>query len=443
VLITGRVPALLLIGAVPVVLLGSFGSGWAVGVLVAWIALVVLLVVLDVVVAPSPRRMRLERELPGAVRLGEPAEASLLITNPGTRRIRGLVRDAWQPSAGTTPTRWPLDLPGGERRAFRATLVPVRRGERRTEQVTVRSLGPLRIAGRQVTLKAPGAVRVLPPFRSRRHLPSRLARLRELDGRTLLQVRGQGTEFDSIREYVRGDDVRSIDWRATARNPALPGAGQRLMVRTWRPERDRRVVVVVDSGRTAAARIADEPRLDTAFESTLLLTALATRAGDRTDLLVWDRRVRARVHAASPAEVLHRMVDAMAPVEPELLETDWAGVPAQVRALTSQRALVVLLTSLEGAGSARGLLSMLPQLTSRHLVVIASVTDPAVAAMTAERHDLDETYLAAAAERTLLDTERIAAAAQRLGAQVVTAPPADLPPALADRYLALKAAGRL
>ncbi|GAA2749530.1 DUF58 domain-containing protein [Amnibacterium kyonggiense] len=441
--ITGRVPLLLLIGGVPLVLLGSSGAGWAIGVLLAWLGLVVLLVVIDVAAAASPRQVRLQRELPNAVRLGEPTEATLLVTNPGTRRIRGLLRDAWQPSAGATPTRWPLDLPGGERRAFRAALVPVRRGERRAEQVTVRSLGPLGVAGRQATLRAPGAIRVLPPFRSRRHLPSRLARLRELDGRTLLQVRGQGTEFDSLREYVRGDDVRSIDWRATARNPALPGAGQRLMVRTWRPERDRRVVVVVDSGRTAAARIADEPRLDTAFESTLLLTALATRGGDRVDLLIWDRRVRARVHAAAPADVLHRMVDAMAPIDPELLETDWSGVPAQVRALTSQRALVVIVTSLEGAGSARGLLTMLPQLTSRHLVVIASVTDPAVAAMTTERHDLDETYLAAAAERTLLDTDRIGAAAARLGAQVVTAPPADLPPALADRYLALKAAGRL
>ena len=442
-MVTGRVPLLLLIGAVPVVLLGAFGTGWALGTLAAWIGLVVLLIVLDLVLAASPRRVRIERELPAAVRLGEPTSASVLLANTGERRIRGVVRDAWQPSAGATPNRWPLDLPGGERRAFRSTLVPVRRGERRTEQLTVRSLGPLRLAARQVTLKAEGAVRVLPPFRSRRHLPSRLARLRELDGRTLLQVRGQGTEFDSIRDYVRGDDVRSIDWRATARNPALPGAGQHLMVRTWRPERDRRVVVVVDSGRTAAARIADEPRLDTAFESTLLLTALATRAGDRVDLLVWDRRVRARVHAAAPAEVLHRMVDAMAPVEPELLETDWAGVPAQVRALTSQRALVVLVTSLEGAGTARALLTMLPQLTSRHVVVIASVTDPAILQMTTERRDLDETYLAAAAERTLLDTDRIAAAAQRLGAQVVTAPPADLPPALADRYLALKAAGRL
>jgi uncharacterized protein (DUF58 family) len=443
VLITGRVAALVLVGLVPEVVLGSFGSAWAVGVLVVWLLLVVLLIAVDVAAAPSPRRVRVERELPAAVRLGEPVPASLLVTNAGTRRIRGLLRDGWQPSAGAVPSRWPADLPGGERRAFPTVLTPVRRGERTTAEITLRSMGPLRLAGRQATLKAPGAIRVLPPFTSRRHLPSRLARLRELDGRTQLQVRGQGTEFDSIREYVRGDDVRSIDWRATARRPALPGAGQQLMVRTWRPERDRRVVLVVDSGRTAAARIADEPRLDTAFESSLLLTALATRAGDRTDLLVWDRRIRARVHNAPPSAVLHRMVEAMAPVEPELLETDWAGVPAQVRALTSQRALVVLLTSLDGAGSARGLLGMLPQLTSRHLVIVASVADPAVVAMTGDRRDRDATFLAAAAERSLLETQRLAAALQRSGAQVVTAAPADLPPALADRYLALKAAGRL
>ena len=76
---------------------------------------------------------------------------------------------------------------------------------------------------------------MLPPFASRRHLPSRLARLRELDGNTSVQVRGQGTEFDSLREYVRGDDVRSIDWRATRPRG-------HTMLRTWRPERDRHVV---------------------------------------------------------------------------------------------------------------------------------------------------------------------------------------------------------
>ena len=94
-------------------------------------------------------------------------------------------------------------------------------------------------------------MRVLPRFSSRKHLPSRLARLRELDGRTSVMIRGQGTEFDSLREYVRGDDVRSIDWRASARRADV-------VVRTWRPERDRRVMIVLDTGRTSAVRVLDE-----------------------------------------------------------------------------------------------------------------------------------------------------------------------------------------
>src|SRR5690606_4891552 len=135
--------------------------------------------------------------------------------------------------------------------------------------VAVRAAGPLGLAGRQGRHAVRGAIRVLPAFTSRRHLPSRLARLRELDGNTSVQVRGQGTEFDSLREYVRGDDVRSIDWRATARSSAT-------MLRTWRPERDRHVVIVVDSGRTAAARVGDGVRMDAAMEAALLLAALAS-----------------------------------------------------------------------------------------------------------------------------------------------------------------------
>jgi uncharacterized protein (DUF58 family) len=335
-------------------------------------------------------------------------------------------------------------VPPGERRRMTLQLTPWRRGNRRTDQVTIRALGPLGLWARQATLAASGRLRVLPPFHSRAHLPSRLTRLRELDGRTPLLIRGQGTEFDSIREYVRGDDVRSIDWRATARHvdPEAPGS-MRLMVRTWRPERDRRIVIVADTSRTAAARVADEPRLDTAWESALLLAALASHAGDRVDFLAWDRRLRGRVHGSSGPELLARMVDVMAGIDAELIEADWASVPGQVRSVTSRHALVVLLTAADSPGSARGLLSVLPQLTSRHTVIVASVSDPALVDAARERTSLDEAYAAAAAERALLDGERVAAAIRRLGAITVTAPPHELPPALADRYLELKATGRL
>ena len=111
--------------------------------------------------------------------------------------------------------------------------------------------------------------------------------------------------------------------------------------------------------------------------------------------------------------------------------------------MTSQRALVVLATPLESPGATRALLAMLPQLTAKHLVVVASVTDPALLEAAADRSDRASVYRAAAAERALLDAERVGAAVRRLGGDVVAAAPLDLPPALADRYLAYKAAGRL
>ncbi|WP_104199298.1 DUF58 domain-containing protein [Cryobacterium sp. Y29] len=433
--LSGRFVLLLALGVVPIVLFGPDPAA-ATGVLVLWLLLVFVLGGLDLALAASPRAVTVERILPARVRLGESVTSELYLTNTGRRRLVGVVRDAWQPSAGAGRNRSRVVVPSGERRLVSLTLTPFRRGERRVEQVTVRSRGPLGLWNRQATLNAPGRIRVLPPFHARKHLPARITRLKELDGRTSVMVRGQGTEFDSLREYVRGDDVRSIDWRATARR-------NDVMVRTWRPERDRRVVILLDTGRTSAARVDNEPRLDTAFEASLLLAALTSVAGDRVDFLAFDRRVRGRVQGASGAALLSQLVDSMALIDPELIEMDWAAVPGQVRSITSQHALVVVLTSVDAAGASTGLLSVLPQLTKRHTVIVASVLDPATVLAAATRGGRDEIYRAAAAERALLDVARVSAAIRRLGADVVTASPAQLPPALADRYIALKAAGRL
>jgi uncharacterized protein (DUF58 family) len=435
--LTGRFVILLAVGAVPVI---AFDAAWA---LWGWLGFVAVITTVDLLLAGSPRRARIGRDLPARVRLGETVRADAIITNLGTRAIRGAVRDAWQPSAGAATTRHPIDIPPGERRVVSTALTPFRRGERRSAAITIRSLGPLRLAARQATMVAEGDIRVLPPFTARKHLPSRLARLRELDGRTSVMIRGQGTEFDSLREYVRGDDVRSIDWRATARRTDPVQGGPSLVVRTWRPERDRRVVIVIDSGRTSAARIDREPRIDTAFESALLLAALASRAGDHVDVVIYDQRVRGRVQGATGADLLSRLVDTMAPIDPELIETDWASIPGLVRSVTSQHALVVLATSIDSPGAARGLLGVLPQLTRSHTVLVSSVIDPAILDTVKQRGNRTEIYRAAAAERALLDVTRVSTAIIQLGADVVTGSPADLPPALADRYLALKAAGRL
>jgi uncharacterized protein (DUF58 family) len=133
----------------------------------------------------------------------------------------------------------------------------------------------------------------------------------------------------------------------------------------------------------------------------------------------------------------------MGAIAPKLIEMDWSAVPGLVRSVTSQHSLVVLATSIDAPGASRGLLSVLPQLTKRHTVLVSSVVDPTVLDLTLQRADTTEVYRAAAGERALLDLARVSAAIRQLGGDVVTGSPADLPPALADRYIALKAAGRL
>ncbi|MEV5720108.1 DUF58 domain-containing protein [Amycolatopsis mediterranei] len=428
--VTGRLGLLALFGALVVGLLLPSGTG-----MLAVAAVLLVLVVVDLVLAGSVRALTFSRSGDTSVRLGEPCEVTLVVANPGGRAVRGQLRDAWPPSAGASD-RHSLRVPAGERRALVTALRPSRRGDRTAARVTVRSVGPLGLAARQGSHAVPWTVRVLPPFHSRKHLPSRLARLQQLDGRNAVLIRGQGTEFDSLREYVIGDDVRSIDWRATAR-------AHDVMVRTWRPERDRHVVLVLDTGRVSAGRVGDAPRLDAAMDAALLLAALASRAGDRVDLLAYDRRLRAAVQGSSGASLLTSLVNAMAPLEPSLVETDARGMIAEVLRRTRRRALVVLLTGLDAAPLEEGLFPVLSSLTGRHELVVASVADPRVAEMLAARGDAEAVYDAAAAARTTAERLRVTERLVRHGVSVVDAVPEELPPALADRYLALKAAGRL
>ncbi len=428
--LTGRLVLLALLGVVPVLLFPGAAS------ILLWAALLAAVAALDLALAASPRRVGIVRELPEGVRLGEECRSALVLRNDTHRPLRATVREAWQPSAGAVDPEQAVRVPAGDARRMTVRLRPTRRGILRAETVTIRSAGPLGVAARQVTVPAPGALRVLPAFASKRHLPSKLRRLRELDGQSAVQIRGAGTEFDSLRDYVRGDDVRSIDWRATARR-------RDTVVRTWRPERDRRVVVVLDTSRTSAARVLDEPRLDTGIEAALLLSVLAEHGGDKVHFLAFDRRLRARVDSTAKGNLLSSLVTAMAPLEAELIEADWSRVPAQVRAASPHRSLVVLLTSLDSGAVEEGLLPALPALTGRHVVVVASVRDPRLEEMAADRSTAAATFRAAAAERALLDRAAVADQLRLVGAEVVDAVPADLPPLLADTYIRLKATGRL
>lgn len=417
--------------AVPVIVLWP---RWWVLTLLA--ALWVLVVLADALTAPSPRKLAVRRESPAQVRLGGSAAGRLLLTNPTGRGADLALRDAWNPTAGLAAPRTTVQIPARERRAIAQEFTPTRRGEHSSRALLLTSRGPLGLGLRTARADAPGRMLALHPFGARRHLPSRVQRLRELEGLAAIHQRGQGTEFDSLRDFVDGDDVRSIDWRATARRRSV-------VVRTWRPERDRHVLLVVDTSRTSAGRLGEATRLDAAFDASLLLTALAGQAGDRVDLLCVDRIPHVSVLGSARTAVLHDMVAATAGVHPALVETDWERAAAAIDARTRRGSLVVLLTPVEPSVIRSGLLPVAARLAKDHPLVIASVADPALEELAASRGDLEAVYQAAAAEQARAERRGAALALERVGAHVVDAPPERAPQALADAYLALKAAGRL
>ncbi|MEU0123063.1 DUF58 domain-containing protein [Streptomyces albidoflavus] len=433
--LTGRTALLAAIGSLPVALLEPSWLGIA-----AVNSPLAVAMMCDYARAAPVRKLRFTRSVDTNVRQGEPVETILQLTNTSSRPMRALIRDAWPPS-NTVPgaadaSRHGVDVPAGGTRELRTPLRPTHRGAAVAHSVTVRSYGPLGLVSRQAAHPVPGRLRVLPPFHSRRLLAAKTARLRELDGRTSALGRGEGTEFDSLRTYVPGDDTRSIDWRATARR-------SEVAVRTWRPERDRRVLIVLDTGRTSAGRVGDAPRLDAAMDAALLLAALAARAGDRVDLLAFDRELRAQVRGKPAPQLLPALVEGLASLEPRLVETDTRGLTAEILQSAPRRALVVLLTTLDAAPVEEGLLPVLGRLTDRHTLLVASVADPRLAEMATARGTVEKVYQAAAAHKAQAERDRTAGLLRRRGVTVVDAAPAELASALADAYLSAKAAGKL
>jgi uncharacterized protein (DUF58 family) len=247
--------------------------------------------------------------------------------------------------------------------------------------------------------------------------------------------RGGGTEFDQLREYGVDDEVRRIDWAATARSG-------KAMVRTYRAERNQNVLLLLDNGRVMAGQVADVPRVEHAMDALMCLTTVATRLGDRCGLVAFDRNVRSVLPGRTGRDQLGRVAEAMFDLEPALVESDYRGAFTHALARFRRRALIVLFTDLVEQAVGESLLPALPLLVRHHIVLIAAVRDPDVARWAAQAPgDASDAYRAAAAAMALAERERATARLRGLGAIVIESPPGRLAPDLADTYLDLKARG--
>ncbi len=401
-------------------------------------AVVLGVALVDWTLAPPPGRVGIGRDFPPILPLGGQGQLVWTITNPLRRPLRVGLADELAPSLHAGARRVRLTVPGGARVTATTTLHPSRRGRFEPAEVVVRAGGPLGLISRQGHRSLPGVLRVYPPFASRKEAELRIDRARILEiGLRSARGRGSGTEFDQLREYSVDDESRRMDWAATAR------AGKAI-VRTYRAERNQTVIVLLDNGRTMAGQVAGVPRVEHAMDAVLMLTAVATRLGDRAGLVVFDRRVRAVVPPGHRGDQLSRVSEAMYRLEPELAESDYRGAFTESLTRFQRRALLVILTELADQALGDTLMPALPLILRSHLVVVASVRDPDVLRWASTSPaDAAAAYRKAAAQSALEDRRLLAGRLRGLGATVVDAAPGALAPALADAYLKVKATGRL
>lgn len=431
---TRRLAVVAAIAAI-VVLLAPLRPGWTIVVVAV---VVVGAAVADAFVAPAPGRVDVERELPGVLPLDGEGELAWHVRNPVGRRLTVWVADELAPSLRASSRRARLVVPAHGRVTARVELHPSRRGKFTPTEMTVRVEGALGLGARQRRRQLPGVLRVYPPFKSRQEAELRIDRARILEvGLRSARGQGGGTEFDSLREYGVDDETRRIDWAATARTT-------KVIVRTYRAERNQTVLLLLDTGRTMAAQVDGVPRLDHAMDAVMMLTAVATRLGDRAGLVAFDDQVRAIVGPGHARGQLARVTESMYTLEPRLVESDYRAAFAQTLARFRRRALLVLLTELSEAPVQETLLPALPLVARDHLVLVAGIRDPRVEEWAAVvPANAGEAYRKAAAVEALDSRRRTVARLRGLGATVIDAPPGRLAPQLADAYLHLKATGRL
>ena len=334
----------------------------------------------DVALAVDPRRLEVERDLPAGHR---PAAAT------GELTLAGPQPDRPHACASRSPTSWPRrcapatrrlrgTVPGrGDACARTATLRPSRRGRFEVGEVVAARRGPARP-------RRPPAAACRCPACSGSTRRSRAARrpscaspgpASSRSGCARRKGRGGGTEFDQLREYGVDDEVRRIDWAATAR------AGK-AMVRTYRAERNQNVLLLLDNGRVMAGQVADVPRVEHAMDARACASppsppASATGAG-------WSpstATVRAVLPARAGRDQLGRVTEAMFDLEPVLVESDYRGAFTHALARFRRRSLIVLFTDLVEQAVGESLLPALPLLVRHHIVLVAAVRDPDVVAL--------------------------------------------------------------
>jgi len=422
---------LLLAGGLPIAAVPTItGATWAWPAWLAAVAVFAGLLVLELARLPAARSVAITVEPPSVVHVGDEEPLRLSVVAKRRMDVEALVEcdgdlEPLPPArlAVVPPEPATADLP----------LRPRRRGVVRVRRCHARWTGPLRLLWCEVALPIDRDVPVVTNVRAVRQRAVRMAGRREFQtGLKIERYVGDGSEFDSLREFVVGMDRRAIDWKATARH-------RETLCREFRAERDQAVMLCIDTGRLMGEALDGLPRLDHAIHAALQLGHVCLRAGDRVGMFAFADKPQATLLPRSGVHALQAIQNRMATLAYSPTESNFTLAMTELLQQLRRRTLVVLFTDFVDSVTAELMLRNVHWLARRHLLLFVAMRDPLLAGLTerSPRH-IEDVHRAVVADEIRRERLLVLERLRRAGAQILDVEVADLEPGLVARYLLLK-----
>ena len=430
--------SLWILGLLAAVGLMGFLSPMALDVLLAADAALLVAVVIDAALAPDPKRLAVKREAPDSFSVGRSVEFRYRWENRSTRNAQLLVREVRPDLLGGVLAPRALRVEAGGSAPDPATATPERRGRETAGWFAVRSRGPLGLGQKQRRVEAPWTVTVYPnlPVSRLKASIAEAARRPEVGLRQARRL-GEGSQFESLREWVTGDDTRHIDWKATARR-------NKVIARQFEEERRQQVLLVLDAGRLLTADVDGEARMEHAVRAALWLAFAAYHHDDNVGVMVIADEIMHYVAPQRGKRGLRQVLDVLAVARPKLVESDYPAAFRYLAIRNRKRALTIFITDVIDRTASEALVVHVGLLRPRHLPLVVTLRNPALDRVADIRAaTADDAYRKAAAEELLRARDEAVAQMRRAGAVVVDVHPKRASAAVVEKYLELKRKGRL
>ncbi|MGQ0540739.1 MAG: DUF58 domain-containing protein [Blastocatellia bacterium] len=386
-----------------------------------------------------PEGFSISRTFDKRFAIGDSTKVRLILVNYSPRAVNVQIKDEYPEDLRLDESREAgLIVDARTTAEFYYHLTPPKRGKYEFGKTAVRFLSRFRLVWCQTNLGETHSVKVYPNIRRAREME-----LRALGARSFLAIqrrsvrRGEGREFESMRDYVRGDELRHISWTATARR-------SKLTTRQYQIERDQTVIIALDAGRLMTGRIDNETKFDTAIHASLALMSACARGGDNCGLVVFGRRVRKYLPPKRGVEHMDAVLEALHDLEPELIEPSYARAFQFIASNSKKRAFVVILTDLVDKDSSRELISSLKLLRPRHLPLVVTIGDRDLnSSVSRPPENIKDVFTQSAAEEIIHQREQALRLVESLGGLSLDVTTQTLGPKLLESYLRVKERGLL